>query len=55
MLLCNVGHWIGSVQGGVVVKSSFLCSPIHPTQWLWYKVTLLCGGVFVTTVELGWC
>lgn len=43
MLLCHVGHGIQRFQGGVwnvaVVKLSFLSSPIHPTAWLWYKLT----------------
>lgn len=52
MLLCNVGHGIQRSKGGVwnaaVVKVNFLCSPIHPTAWLWYKLTPLCGCVYQT-------
>lgn len=43
MLLFYVVHGIQRFQGGVwnaaVVKFHFLCSPIHPTAWLWYKLT----------------
>ena len=52
MLLCNVGQEVQRFQGGVwnaaVVKFHFLCSPIHPTAWLWYKLTPLWGSVYET-------
>lgn len=52
MLLCNVGHGMQRFKGGVwnaaVVRVSFLCSPIHPTAWLWYKPAPVCGSVYQT-------
>lgn len=52
MLLCTIGHGIQRFKGGgrnaAVVKVNFLCSPIHPTAWLWYKLTPLCGSVYQT-------
>lgn len=45
MLLCNAGHRIYGRQGGVwnavVVKFHFLHSLTHPTEWLWFKLTIL--------------
>lgn len=52
MLLYNVGRGIQRFKGGgwnaAVVRVNFLCSPIHPTAWLWYKLTPLCGSDYQT-------